>query len=99
MDILLSIFCSWRNGQLAKQKGVSVAKWVTLTFLAYFGFYLIGGTTLLGIMYNGPYTQSDIFMFMQSHPLLVVTIMFFGLGGYLLVRRILEQMPDSQREE
>ncbi len=98
MDILLSIFCSWHNGQLAKQKGQKVSKWFLLTLLAFFLSYMIGGVTLVGILYKGTYTTGAIVEYLQGNPLLVVTIMFFGLGGYLLVRRTLEKMPDVKKE-
>jgi len=96
MDILLSIFCSWHNGRLAKQKGQKVSKWFLLTLLAFFLSYTVGGVMLVGIMYKGVYTTGAIVAYLQGNPLIVVTIMFFGVGGYLLVRRSLERMPDAK---
>lgn len=96
-ELGLSIFCSYRNAQLAKRKGQNTVIWVIITLVAFFISYLIGFMLMVGMFYRGPLEQNALIAFMLDHPLLVVTIMFFGLGGYLLIRYILERMPDVKK--
>ena len=98
-ELLLSIFCSYRNAQLAKRKGQNSVVWVVITLAAFFVAYAIGAGIMVGALYKGPIEKTAMMAFLESHPLLVVTIMFFGLGGYMLVRYILERMPDVKKEE
>lgn len=96
-ELGLSIFCSYRNAQLAKRKGQNTVIWVIITLVAFFISYMIGFMLMVGMFYRGPLEQNALITFMIDHPLLVVTIMFFGLGGYLLIRYILEKMPDAKK--
>lgn len=94
-ELLLAIFCSYRNAQLAKIKGQNTVVWVIITIALYFVFYTIGAAILIAIMYKGPWQQSALTDYLLNHSLMVVTFMFFGLGGYLLTRYILERMPNK----
>lgn len=96
-ELGLSIFCSYRNAQLAKRKGQNTVIWVIITLVAFFISYMIGFMLMVTMFYHGPLEQNALIAFMLDHPLLVVTIMFFGLGGYLLIRYILEKMPDVKK--
>ncbi|HEY9177656.1 MAG TPA: hypothetical protein VIN07_08205 [Flavipsychrobacter sp.] len=95
-ELLLSIFCAYRNGQLAKQKGQNTVVWGIITVVAFFVTYSIGGGILVAIMYNGPMQPEAISEYILARPVLGITLMFFGLGGYLLTRYILERMPTAK---
>lgn len=95
-EILLGIFCAYRNALLAKQKGQNTVVWVLITLAAFLVAYMIGAVALVSVLYKGPYEQTAMMEYLQTHPLLVTTVMFFGLGGYLLIRYILEKMPDAK---
>lgn len=97
-ELLLSIFLSYRNAQLAKAKGQNTIVWVILTLTAFFVAYIFGGVILFLILYKGPMEQRAVTEFLVSRPVLMVTFMFFGLGGYLLIRYILERMPNAPQE-
>lgn len=93
-ELILCVFCSYQNAQVAKRKGQNTIVWGLITLAAYFIFYCIGAAILLAIMYKGPLDQVALMDFMMSRPIMVITFIFFGLGGYLLVRYLLERMPD-----
>lgn len=93
-ELLLAIFCSYKNAQIAKRKAQNTVVWVIITIVAYFVCYTIGAGILVALMYKGPLEQVAMTKYLLDHPLMVVTFMFFGLGGYLLVRYILERMPN-----
>jgi Na+-driven multidrug efflux pump len=98
-ELLLSIFCSYRNAQLARRKGQNTVIWVIITMVAFFLGYFIGSVAMVSIFYRGDLTPQAMMAFLVDRPLIVVTIMFFALGGYLLVRYILERMPDVKSNE
>mgnify|MGYP001473011198 CR=1 FL=1 len=97
-ELLLSIFCAYRNAILAKQKGQNTIVWGIITVVAFFITYSIGGGILVTIMYKGPMQPEAISEYILSKPVLGVTLMFFGLGGYLLTRYILEKMQNVKKE-
>ena len=97
-ELLLSIFCAYRNALLAKRKGQNVIVWAIITIVAFFLAYSIAGGILIAIMYRGPLDQAALSEYILSRPVLSITLMFFGMGGYLLTRYILERMVDRRRE-
>lgn len=97
-EMLLAIFCAYQNAQIAKRKAQNTVVWVIITIVSYFVFYTIGAGILVALKYNGPLEQTAMTKFLLDHPLMVITFMFFGLGGYLLVRYILERMPDKAEQ-
>lgn len=98
-ELALSIFCAYQNAKLAKTKEQNPVVWVFITILTFFLAYGIGAGVLVMIMYKGPLEQEALELFLKHHPFLYVTVLFIGLGGYLLVRYILERMPDSKRKK
>lgn len=87
MDLIVLIIVCVFNGRLALRKGLSPGTWRMYTVLAWIGFETIGvviGAALFGI----------------DHLLEVASLgAFCGLGGYLLIRYLLEQKPDKTDEE
>lgn len=98
-EILLCIFLSYRNAQLAKLKGQNTVVWVILTVVSYLVAYTISAVALVLLLYSGPRTPEGLAEMLESKPLLMVTFMFFGIGGYMIIRYILERMPNVDQEE
>ncbi|WP_276133781.1 hypothetical protein [Polluticoccus soli] len=104
-ELLLSIFFSYKNAQIAKTKGLNTIIWVLLTLLAFFTGELIAGTIAIALFYSGPLDQKSVadFVFIHPTPLRVIFIYFTGVGGCLFIRYILEQMrgnlPEKPRED
>ena len=99
LEIFLSIFLAYRNAQLAKRKGQNTVVWVIITLAAFFLTYLVAGAVYIAMLYNGPLDPKSLTEYMASHPFIMITLMFFGIGGYLIVRYILERMKDVQSSE
>ncbi len=97
-ELLLSIFCAYRNALVAKQKGQNTIVWGIITVVAFFITYSVGGAILIAILYKGPMQPEALSEYILSKPVLSITLMFFGLGGYLLTRYILEKMKDTKKQ-
>lgn len=95
-ELAISIFCAYQNAKLAKRKGQNTVVWVFITIITFFLTYGIGAGVLVSIMYDGPLEQAALTQFIETHPVMYVTVFFLGIGGYLLVRYILERMPDTK---
>ena len=105
--IALIIYLAYRNSLIAKLKGKSPTVWAVMTLVAYFVFYMIGIIVVMVIMVRSGQISAamvqniqknnaltaQLMNVLQEHPIHVLTIEAFGLGGYLLVRYILERMP------
>lgn len=94
MDFIICAFLSYRNGLLAKRKGQNIVVWVLITVVAFFLAYVIGAFIVVALFYKGPFEQAALQAFMLENPLRVLTFMFAGIGGYMLIRRLLEKMPE-----
>jgi len=99
---------AYRNGLIAKLKGKNQVLWSLLTLVSYWICSGIGALVVMIILIRShQITQADIervsgsqkavndliMPLMLDNPIHFITIMVFGLGGYLLVRFILERMP------
>ncbi|RYD57152.1 MAG: hypothetical protein EOP56_10150 [Sphingobacteriales bacterium] len=98
MDFILCALLSYNNGQLARRKGQNVVVWVLITIVAFFLAYVIGAMVLVALFYDGPFTQDALQQFMTANPLRLLTYVFTGIGGYMLIRYLLERMPDMPRK-
>jgi hypothetical protein len=107
--IFLIVYMAYRNGLIAKLKGKNQVLWVLLTLVAFWMFASLGGFIVLQILIStGQINANDykaasetadklndlLTPFLISNPIHIITIMAFGMGGYLLVRYILEKMPN-----
>lgn len=82
LEIIALIFLCRSNGNLAQRKGLKPTSWKVYTVLA----WIIG--ELAGVMIG-------ISMFDKTNLLGVLGIAIFcAFGGYLLVRKTLENKPD-----
>jgi uncharacterized membrane protein YfcA len=84
LEILILIFLTKKIGLLAEQKGLPPGKWKRRTVFAWFFFEFFGA--FLGIMMFG-FDPENIFGLMAF-------ALVLAFGGYLLVRRTLENKPD-----
>ena len=89
IEIIALYFLCKKNGTLAVQKGLPSLKWRLYTVLAWLIAEFIG--LLLGVSIFGISKQS-IYQVMG-------TGIFTAFGGYLLIKFILEKMPDELEEE
>lgn len=103
-ELLLSAFCAYSNAKLAMRKGQNTVIWAVITVVAFFMAYFVGSLVMILIFYKGSLTTEPTEMakqmqaFLEERPMIVITIMFFGLGGYLLPRFLLERMKDVKRD-
>ena len=85
LEIIALYFLTKRIGELADRKGQPRGKWKLFTVLGWFGFEF-GGMSLMALILG------------DTSNLLILVI--FGLlsafGGYLLVRKQLEDYPDVE---
>lgn len=93
--IALVVFCAYQNAKLAERKGQNTVLWAFITVVAVAIAFVFSSAALVLIMYKGPIEQSAINEFVKQHPFLPITVFFLGLGGYMVVRYILERMADK----
>jgi hypothetical protein len=113
-EIVLIAFLTYRNSLLAKQKEQNMVAWGIFTVLAFFiamliGFYIVllgfdrGAININQFSSTDPKTrealQQQILNMLSNNPLQMITIDLFGIGGYLLVRYLLERKPGKKEPE
>ena len=87
IEIIALIFLCKKNGQLAIQKGLPAGKWKWYTVLGWLAAEITG--LIFGIMLFG---NGNIYGLMGIG-------LVSAFGGYLIVKSILEKMPDSFDED
>lgn len=114
VEILLLSFFALRNGMRARMKGVSPFLWALITVGAYFAMMMLG-TLIVIVYFCRDVINVNQFAYMDSksrelavvqlqqvfntHPLHVVTVELFGIGGYLFVRYLLDRKPTKKNPE
>lgn len=109
-SLLLLIYLSYKNGVKAKQKSLNGVAWGIISMLACFFLEVIGMAIV--VVYFCPnvininrlstdpaYKETAVQLLQQEfirNPLDYVTIVLFGIGGYLIVRFILDKKPGKQ---
>jgi hypothetical protein len=96
IEIPLCVYVGFKIMELARRKGKSVTPWVIIGILSFFAAYIIGMTILLVLFYKGGLQQNEVMKFFQN-PMRLVFVWVSAFGGYLLVRRVLERMPDIKK--
>lgn len=113
MEIVLLAYLTFRNGVRARQKGLNAVLWGGLTVLSYFMAFAVGvgvvirnfmeGVNMALITSPDPKVRLEAQKQFQelyaSNPLNVLTTVGFGIGGYLLIRFILEKKPNKKQPE
>jgi len=106
-SLLLLVFLSYKNGVRAKRKSLNGWVWGLSSFLACFVAEIIGMLIVLlffcakvidinRLGTDPSYKNTAVQLLQQEfikNPLDYVTIVLFGIGGYLLVRYILDKKP------
>lgn len=93
IDLFLAIYLAWRNSLRARIKGQNVALWVIITLLAYGIGEFLGTLLVFFFFYRGPANPAAIQNYFMNLPRSTfVFVLFCGIGGYLLIRFILERM-------
>ena len=98
LDIILLIFLCRHIGKIAVKKGLSGKTWKIYTILAFLCGELMG----MGISMNiyGIEQVINLLKSGNSDSLIVMAISIFcAIGGYLLIKFILEKKPDALEEE
>lgn len=98
IEIPLCIYVGLKINELARRKGKRVALWVTISILSFFATYIMGMGILISLFYKGGTQPEEIMLFFQN-PIRLVFVWVSGFGGYLLVRRVLEKMPDIKKPQ
>jgi hypothetical protein len=94
MGLIFCVYLSFRNALLAKRKGQNTVVWVLITAVAFFLASAIGVAIVLALFYQGPLEAKALQSFWLDDPLREITSVFAGIGGYLLIRYLLDRMPD-----
>ncbi|MBX2905639.1 MAG: hypothetical protein KF744_06340 [Taibaiella sp.] len=113
-QIVLLAYLAFRNGVRARQKGLNVVLWGALTVLSFFFAFALGvgvvTANFLGESFNlqrlstlqGTEREEAVKQFQDlffANPLHFLTVILFGIGGYLLIRFILEKKPNKKEPE
>ena len=114
ISLILLIYLCYRNGVRAKVKGQHAILWGLATAAAYVFFMMIGlyfvvfnfckdsiNFEQMSLMDKKAQQAAaqQLIQIISANPLHIITIELFGIGGYLLVRYILDRKPDKQEPE
>jgi hypothetical protein len=113
-DIIIIGYLSYRNGVRAKTKGQNPVIWGLATFVAYVITMMIGIMVVIANfckdtinlaqfssldLKSREAARQQLIQVFQGNPLHMLTIQLFGVGGYLLVRYILDRKPGKKEPE
>lgn len=113
-EIILMVYLAYRNSVRAKLKGANGLAWGMITAFAFIVTFIIGGIFVIvnfcGDIVNVQALSSadpkvrmalsnQLATAINNDPLHMITMELFGVGGYLLVRYILERRPDKKTPE
>jgi len=109
--ILILLLLTVKTANRAHVKGQIPWLWVLINLILFFVFIMIGAFVVFMFFYSNYFDVSrlgntndleyrkqfaqQIGVDFAQHPLRGVTVMLFGVGGYMLVRFILNTMPDK----
>jgi hypothetical protein len=113
-DIILLSYLTYKNGARAKLKGQNPILWGFITTCAYLIAMVTGGMIVIfnfckecvsmnQLSSADPGSRQEaskqLIAALSANQLHLVTIELFGVGGYLLVRYILDRKPDKKKPE
>ena len=113
-DLLLLGYLSYKNGVRAKRKGQNAVAWGLASAAAYIFFMMVGLMIVVfnfckGAINIDQMSSTDanvrqaaaqqLLQVFAANPLHLFTVEIFGIGGYLLIRYILDKRPDKQAPE
>lgn len=113
-EIIPLAYFSYRNGIRARMKGESPLLWGLITAVTYFVGMMVGMFIViiyfckdvinleqfssLDTKAREAATQKLLDAF-NANPLHITTVILFGIGGYLLIRFILDRKPNKKDPE
>lgn len=112
--IILLVYLAFRNSARAKAKGLNGILWAGITVLSFFTTLFIGCMIVVFnfcadkvnldlLASTDPETRAMVTKqladALNSNPLHSLTIELFGIGGYLLIRYILDRKPEKKQPE
>jgi len=113
-EIILLSYLSWRNSVRAKLKSQNPVAWAFYTVIAFFiamiiGFYIVIFNFCKGEININQFSSMDaktraalqqqLETILANNPLHMVTIDLFGIGGYLLIRYLIDRKPGKKEPE
>jgi hypothetical protein len=110
-EIILLTYLAYRNSVLAKRKEQNQVAWAVYTVVAYLVCMMLGIVIVLAYFCKdiisidqlsklAPTARAQqLQQVFVEHPLHMLTIELFGIGGYLLVRYLLERKPGKKEPE
>lgn len=103
MDFIIAIILGLSNGRRAADKGYNRLLWTFLSVLAFVFLESFAGALMMLVLYRDTLRKNPMHMMDAardfaanmdwSRSLLLLAI---GIGGYLLIRFILEKMPPNR---
>ena len=107
-DLLIAMLLGTLNSARARKKGKNSLLWIFLTVVCVIAGEIIGGFLTLFFFNNGAVNIDALstghvsreeltrqMATLYSDPVHAIFVLFCGLGGYLLIRFILDRMPDK----
>ena len=113
-DIVLLVFLAYKNFVRAKQKAQNAILWTVITVVSFLVAYFAGYFFVIlffcrDVVRFGQLASMDpkaktevanqLVQAFSANPLHLITVELFGVGGYLLIRYILDRMPDKKQPE
>lgn len=113
-EIFLLVYLAFRNSVRAKAKGLNNWVWAGVTVVSFLTSLFIGcfivvfnfcadKVNLDQLTSTDPLVRAagskELIDVLNANPLHVFTIELFGIGGYLLIRYILDNKPDKKQPE
>ncbi len=113
-EIILLAYLAFRNSVRAKLKGLNSLFWAVMTVISFLFTLFVGclivvfnfcadAVNLEQLSSTDPNIRAvaskQLVEVLNSNPLHVFTIELFGIGGYLLIRYILERKPNKNQHE
>lgn len=104
LAVFFFVFFCYKNAELAQKKGQNTLLWgfITATSFSVTAFISAFVVSVI-VQFKSIATTSSKAMISDypntfGKPTVLFTIYFIGIGGYLVVRYILERMPDKKEE-
>jgi len=113
-EIILLTYLTFRNSMRAKLKGLNPVLWGGLTVIAFLSALFIGFAIVVfgfcadivdinALSSKDPEVRTaitqQIVEVVNNNPLHILTIELFAIGGYLLIRYLLDNKPDKKTPE
>jgi hypothetical protein len=111
LELFFLILYGYLNNSRAKAKGLSGVTWAIYTAISFLIAYFMGVFVAVSAAIHGRFdlmananrseiqgTVHQVTEEFKSNPLLIFTIYLFGLGGYLLVRFLIDRKPGKPQE-